>query len=218
MSLPSISFQDCLSFLMSWPLGGVRGQCQYPSSRWFVWCISPTLSPHTRHLPAWQREISSCIFRPTTVVIQTRSITSPLRHYTPPALPDCLWQLPGGEQNTSVYPQTHPLSKSTNQLLRWSRKEGEEEARRGWEEPSSAFAIFPPPYFLRFLLSRIFHALRNKEMSFFQLLFWSLFVLAWLSWCVLRYTAHFLHLQPFFSIELPSPFFSFPSRQLSRYE
>lgn len=89
----------------------------------------------------------------------------------PPALPDCLWQLPGGEQNTSVYPQTHPLSKSTNQLLRWSRKEGEEEARRGWEELGSAFAIFPPPYFLRFLLSRIFHALRNKEMSFFQLLF-----------------------------------------------
>ena len=240
MSLSPSAFQTSgFVFLMSWPLGGVRGQCQYPSFRLLLWWILPTLSPHTRHLPYTAR--SPTLRNMLLLILQTHcwGDAAPLdliRHNSlllwgtlPPWMSVTVaW----GENKTLLcIPQTHPLS---NQPISCWDGAGKRRRRRPDEDVGRALIslwVFSPPSFCfcHSSLVGVFQALRNKEMSFFQLLLWSLWVLGWLSFlteCLTLDTLpHFFlasfRLQPFFFFRLTcslAPFFSFPSRQSSRYE
>lgn len=219
MSLSPSAFQTPgFVFLMSWPLGGVRGQCQYPSFRLLLWWILPTLSPHTRHLP-----YTAC--SPTQrnmllLILQTHrwgdaAPSDLIRHNSlllwgtlPPWMSVTVaW----GENKTLLcIPQTHPLS---NQPISCWDGAGKRRRRRPDEDGCGKSFDLPLGFFSSFLLfcrsslAGVFQALRNKEMSFFQLLLWSLWVLGWLSFLTECLTLDTLPLFFFLASFRLQPFF-----------
>lgn len=143
------------------------------------------------------------------------------------APPECLWQLPEGRTKHSCVFRRHTLF-----LIGPSAVEMEQGRGGGgggqmtmWEELWSPFGFFLllPSVFAVAHLWGVFQALRNKEMSFSQLLLWSLWVLGWLSFlteCLaldtlpLFFFLASFRLQPFFFFfrltSSLSPFLFFP--------
>lgn len=209
-----------LSFLVSRPLGGVRGQCQWLSFRWhFLWCKFLTLSLHTRFTPYETCNPSDPPWRKLYHPWTGTSLLTALTHYAPLSVCNsCL----GGEQNTRVHPQTHTLS---NQLSRWSREGEEKEKKRVGRALISHWGYFflhTSFCFCHRSLPRILQALKNKEMSFFSFdlslcfpdcLFW-----LWYTPCFSSSLLPHSLFNLFSSTDLPSPFFYFPPRRSSRYE
>lgn len=158
MSLSPSAFQTPgFVFLMSWPLGGVRGQCQYPSFRLLLWWILPTLSPHTRHLPytacsTTQRNMSLLILQTHPAEgVQSPQIWSVTTHFSSEALspPWMSVTVAWGENKTLLcIPETHPLS--NRPISCWDGAGKRRRRRRPDDDVGRALIslwVFSPPSF-----------------------------------------------------------------------
>lgn len=191
-------------FKSKWPLGGVRGQHQYCTFRRFCYAYihHPVTSQKTSASRGMQPEKDK--YAPANSSYATLKwsyalrpdpslLTSSLRHYVPLSVCDrCM----GEEQITLVCPQTHLLF---NLLIGcWDRagkrRNRPEDDKKSFDLPLGFFFLHTFFCFGHCSFAIVLQPLRHKEMSSFQLVLWSLFVLARLSFLtlsVLGYTPHF---------------------------